>query len=145
MATIHVRGVGFQNSNNTIFLNDVEPFESALIADIDSNGFEELYIITRSVGSGSFAKIYGIATMDGSSYKLIFNPENDKKVNYNFDYLDQYRGHDSIYIENKQLRRSFPLFNENDKKCCPTEGKRILTYKLVTYENALTLHVYKVQ
>jgi hypothetical protein len=123
----------------------VNPLENVLIADLDQNGFEELYLITRSVGSGSYANIYGILSVDGNRYKAIYNPENEPNGQSTMKYFQNYCGHDSIFIENQELKRIFPLYNSAEPNCCSSIGKRFLTYKLLSYENSYAIHVYNDQ
>lgn len=52
LADIFVVGSGFENFRDTLKFLEAEPFSSAFLADINNDGFEELYIITKSTGSG---------------------------------------------------------------------------------------------
>lgn len=141
ISDIYVLGIGFQNSSNTIKFNDVYPFESFFIADIDCDGFEELYIITRSVGSGAYVKILGITSNKGKSYKNIYVPEYDNSLDIKFKYLEGYMGHDKIYIQNKKLYREFPVFKPIDTNRKPTGGTRRILYMLNEYNNSFSLQV----
>jgi hypothetical protein len=140
-----VSGIGFQNSSNTIKYADVYPFEDLIITDIDTDGFEELYIITRSAGSGSYAELIGITSIKRKSYKTIYIPEYDNKLDTTFNYLNGYMGHDSIYVNNKQLCREFPIYKPTDYNANPTGGKRKIIYKLVEYNNSFSLQVDSVK
>lgn len=144
VAQIHVRGIGFQQANNTFCFDNVAPFESALVADIDNNGFEELYVITRSIGENKQAKIYGISSVGGVKYKTIYNPEFDAANHPTFSHLEGYKGHDSIFIKNKTLMRIFPVTLFDSIERCDKKEFRGITYKLVEYDNSYSLQVAKV-
>lgn len=141
ISDIHITGIGFQNSSAILKFENQNPIETYLIADIDMNGFEEFYIITRSLGSGAHGKLIGITSYMGKSYKAIFIPENDKKLNLNFEYLIGYRGQDMYFLKNMKLFRKFPVYKNTDIQGMPTEGERLLEYKLIEYEGSFTLQV----
>lgn len=145
MAQIHVQGIGFQQANQTLCFDKVSPFESALVADIDNNGFEELYVITRSTGKKKQAGIYGIVSVGGVKYKPIYIPEFDTSNGSSFSYLDGYKGNDSIYIKDKTLKRIFPVALFDSLANCERNGFREITYKLVEFENSFSLQVSNVE
>ncbi|PKP08777.1 MAG: hypothetical protein CVU09_14590 [Bacteroidetes bacterium HGW-Bacteroidetes-4] len=71
MAQIHVQGIGFQQANQILCFDKVSPFESALVADIDNNGFEELYVITRSTGKKKppeFMELFRLAVLNTKQF-----------------------------------------------------------------------------
>ncbi len=65
-----IRGIGFKNSNDSIEITKQFPIFNTLFADLDSNGFEELYLITKT-GKSGFIKILGIASYNDSVFKEI--------------------------------------------------------------------------
>lgn len=138
---IHVTGVGFQNSSATIKFEGQNPIEGYLIADIDFNGFEELYILTRSTGSGLHGKLLGITSYKGKNYKVIYIPEFDEKLKLNFEYLIGYKGNDEFFVKDMKLFRKFPIYNKTDLQGMPNGGYRVLEYKLIEFDGAFTLQV----
>lgn len=141
LSDIHVTGIGFPNSSAALKFENQYPIEAYLIGDLDFNGFEEMYIITRSGGSGSYGRVIAITSFNGKSYKSIYIPEYDTEMSLNFEYLKEYMGHDRFYVENKKLCREFPIYNFNDINAIPTGGKRKLEYKLIEYNGGFTLQV----
>ncbi|MDA3890036.1 MAG: hypothetical protein PF517_00070 [Salinivirgaceae bacterium] len=139
----HISGIGFANNSRIIKVESADPLEAFLVADIDSDsdGFEELYILTRSVGSGSYGKIIGITSNKGKSFKQIYIPEYDNSLNLNFEYLIGYQGHDSIYVKNEKLYRQFLVFKNGNSANNPTGGIRKLEYRLIEYNGSFTLQV----
>jgi hypothetical protein len=144
VAQIHVQGIGFQQTNQTLCFNNVAPFESALVADIDNNGFEELYVITRSTGENKQARIYGISSVGGVKYKTIYIPDFDAANSATLVHLEGYKGNDSIFIKDKTLKRIFPVTFFDSVENCDRKVFREISYKLVEYDNSYSLQVAKV-
>ncbi|MBK6772338.1 MAG: hypothetical protein IPG78_09460 [Ignavibacteria bacterium] len=80
LADIIVTGKGFVFKNDTVKFRETNPFEKAFVADIDENGFEDLFIITRSAGSGSQGEILGVASNNDKSYSIISVEEIKKRT-----------------------------------------------------------------
>ena len=96
------------------------------MADLDGNGFDEIYIITTSAGSGSYGTVLGLASNNDKSLSLINFPET-RKGDENFE---GYMGHDTFRIEGQKLVRIFPVYNKGDTNENPTGGRRKLVYGL---------------
>jgi len=43
----------FTNSKDSLTIKDSDPLQQVLVEDLDGNGYDELYLITTSSGSGS--------------------------------------------------------------------------------------------
>lgn len=67
LSNISVIGNGFGNFTTPVILGETDPLENAFIADLDADGFDELYLVTRSVGSGSYATLFAIASISDIS------------------------------------------------------------------------------
>ena len=131
----------FQHSQDTFKINDADPQKNTWLLDLDKNGYDELYIVTSSVGSGSYETIYGYASNQDLSITPIYIPpisENDVMKDGNFY---GYMGHDSIFIEKDMLYRKFPIYLEGDPNCCPTGGEKILSYRLRAGEASWILEI----
>lgn len=125
-----VTGAGFSNSADTIKFQNKNPMVTAMLADLDKNGFEELYILTKSTGSGSFMDIMGIASFNDKSFGEITVQEiTDKDVEKGGMFAG-YMGHDSIYIADNNLVREFPVYKTSDANSDPTGGRRKIFYTL---------------
>lgn len=145
ISDIYISGIGFQNSSAMLKFKSSDPIENYLVADIDADGFEELYLITRSVGSGSYGKIVGVSSNKGKSYKSIYIPEYDKSLNLKLDYLEGYMGNDFIYVKDKHLWREFPVYKSTDTNNNATGGICKIVYALVEYNNSFSLQVQSFQ
>ncbi|WKK66703.1 hypothetical protein [Lutimonas zeaxanthinifaciens] len=143
LTTVKIVPVDFQNTSDTLSLSDIDPIQNLLLHDLDNNGFDELYIITTSSGSGSYATIYGFASNKDLSLSPVYFPEIvEDDLSLGGDYQG-YMGHDSIYFENRSLIRKFPVYKEGDANCCPTGGDKTLRYKLIPGEASWILTLDK--
>jgi len=141
LADIIVTGKGFVFKNDTVKFRETNPFEKAFVADIDGNGFEDLFIITRSAGSGSQGEILGVASNNDKSYSIISVEEIKKADMKSGKMFEGYMGHDSIYTEKEKLVREFPVYKSSDTNNNPTGGKRKVFYKLSPGETSYQLKV----
>ena len=112
---------------------DVDPINKVLVADLDENGFDELYILTINAGSGSYGNVIGVASNKDKSLSMITFPEvteSDMKKGGKFQ---DYVGHDVYEINKKTLVRTFPLKTKESKKT------HSIIYKLKAGEAAYQL------
>ncbi|RLD22463.1 MAG: hypothetical protein DRI69_01085 [Bacteroidetes bacterium] len=140
LSRITIQGTGFPNSQEIFTLRDVDPFEAGLKGDLDNDGFEEIYLITRAVGSGSYAGIYGYASYNDLSYGPIYLAEPTE----NDPNFRGYMGHDRISIIDNRLVREFPVFNMGDTNNAPSGGYRIIKYTLEKGEASFALKIESV-
>ena len=133
--------VDFQNSTDSLAIKGSDPLQEVAIKDLDANGYDELYLITTSVGSGSYASVFGFASNQDLSLTTIYVPdisENDVQIDGSFH---GYMGHDSIYFSNNRMYRKFPVYKEGDANCCPTGGDKTLSYQLKAGEATWKLEI----
>ncbi|NOQ91330.1 MAG: hypothetical protein GQ552_01280 [Flavobacteriaceae bacterium] len=141
LSNITVTPKGFSEVNNPLKMEESDPFDYALVADINNDGFDELYIITRGTGSGSYANIYGFASNKDKSVTPIYVPE---LTNDDFSSLFKgYMGHDKFYIEENKLLRKYPVYKKDDSNSNPTGGERVLEYHLKSGEASWVLELIK--
>jgi hypothetical protein len=98
----------------------------AEIADLDADGWPEVYVYVTSGGSGSYGTVIGFAVNRGKSITPITLPElmDDPVASKG------YQGHDEFSIIEMTLGRRFPVYREGDSNGAPTGGKRQLAYRL---------------
>ncbi len=125
LSTIKISTKGFKHNYSGIYEN-VDPVSDVYIGDIDGNGYDEVYIITTSSGSGSYGKVLGFASNNDKSLSMIHFPDLIKEDKL----VTGYMGHDVFAIEGQQLIRTFPIYNEGDTNQYPTGGTRKLIYGL---------------
>jgi hypothetical protein len=136
LSTIGVRTEGFEHNFGEIF-EDRDPISDVFVADLDGNGFDEIYIITTSAGSGSYGTVFGFASNKDKSLSMIHFPE----IREGNEYFDGYMGHDTFKIEGEKLVRIFPIYNKGDTNENPTGGVRELVYALYPGESMWQLKV----
>lgn len=118
---------------------DRDPIADIFLSDLDGNGFDEIYIITTSAGSGSYGTVLGFASNEDKSLSMINFPEiQEGDINFK-----GYMGHDSFKIEERKLVRIFPIYNQGDTNLNPTGGKRKLVYGLYPGEAMWQLKIEK--
>lgn len=121
-----------EDSTGALTFTDVDPISSAITGDLDKNGFDELYLITTSAGSGSYGNILGISSNRDKSISYVFVPEMDPNDKLPGKLFDGYEGHDQYAFENGTLIRSFPFKGDkNNMKSVP--------YQVVMGEGGLIL------
>jgi len=96
----------------------------AEIADLDANGFPEIYVFTQSAGSGSYGKVIAYASNKNRSITEIFLPELKKREAKGF------QGHDEFAIVEQYVVRRFPIYRAGDANAAPTGGQRQIQYRL---------------
>jgi hypothetical protein len=136
LSSIEISTKDFEHNLHEIYKN-VDPISDIHIADLDNNGFDEIYIITTSAGSGSYGNVLGFASNKDKSISMISFPE----IKKNEQLFKGYMGHDIISIENNKLVRKFPLYKKNDVNQNPTGGRRKLIYGLYPGEAMWQLKV----
>ena len=138
LSTIEISTKGFEH-NYAETCEDRDPISDVFVADLDGNGFDEIYIITTSAGSGSYGTVLGFASNKDKSLSRIHFPET-QEGNQNFQ---GYMGHDTFKIEDQKLVRIFPVYREGDTNKNPTGGKRKLVYGLYPGEAMWQLKIEK--
>jgi len=138
LSNIRINTRDFEYNYSETF-TDTDPVSDVFIADIDDNGFDEIYIITTSAGSGSYGNVLGFASNKDKSLSMINFPDVDSTSKV----FEGYLGHDSFFIENKKLVRTFPIYNEEDTNHNPTGGIRELIYGLYPGEAMWQLQIEK--
>ncbi len=136
LSTIKISTKNFEYNYPEIY-KDRDPISDIFLSDLDGNGFDEIYIITTSAGSGSYGTVLGLASNKDKSLSMINFPEIQEGDN-NFK---GYMGHDIFKIEDRKLVRIFPIYYQDDTNQFPTGGKRKLVYGLYPGEAMWRLKV----
>jgi len=139
LSKISITPKGFENSKDVIQMEESDPFDYAIVADVNKDDFDELYIITRGAGSGSYANIYGFASNKDKSVTPIYVPglSDDDFVAL----FPGYMGHDKFYTEGNKLLRKYPVYKKGDSNNNPTGGEKVLEYKLKMGEASWILEI----
>jgi len=138
---VYVFGIGFPDTKDTILFDEIEHIDTIIIADIDNDGFEELYIFTRGFAPGAYDHVFGIASDGDRSYKAIsFLPLKQEDIKEG-GMFEGYNGKDVYTIKNNTLERTFPVHKQGDSYENPSGYKTIL----YTTEKIGTDYFYKIK
>ena len=96
----------------------------AELADLDSNGWPEVYVYVSSAGSGSYGSLVAYAVNQGKSATPVYLPPLPP------DIAAGYQGHDEFRVVETTLVRRFPLYKAGDTNAAPSGQTRQLQYKL---------------
>ena len=109
----------------------------AEIADLDGNGFPEIYVYVNSFGSGRNGSLVGYAVNRGRTMTEIYLPP----VSENAKLRPGYRGHDEFAVVEGTFVQRFPIFRAGESN--PSGKTRQLQYKLRQGEGGWILRLDK--
>jgi len=138
---VYIIGVGFPDSKDTILFDEIEQIDTVIIADINNDGFEEMYIFTRGFSPGAYDHVFGITSDNDKSYKEVefrLLKQDDIKEGGVFE---GYNGKDVYSIKNNTLERTFPVHQQGDSYQNPTSYKTIY----YTIEKVGSKYFYKIK
>jgi hypothetical protein len=130
MNEVSIEPQNFSITNEKYDLGAVDPVDEIFLADLDQNGFEEIYVITRSVGSGSYATIYGMASNKDKSATPVYVPPISENQLKSGELFDGFMGHNTFKLEAGKLYMEFPVYKENDSNAKPSGEKQRVEYQL---------------
>ena len=142
LAMVKVETRSFAEVNGMVDLGEMDPVEKVFLADLNRDGFEELYLVTRSAGSGSYAAVHGIASNKDKSATAIHVPELTEKDFQKGAFFAGFGGHNVIELEAGCLVNSFPVFDDHYRR---TGATRKVFYALVAGEAAWILKPVKMK
>ncbi len=143
LTSITIQTNGFEN-DDTIDLNGIDPVSFIQLADLDQNGFDEIYIITKATGSGSYLNVIGYASNNDMSLTRIYFPELNNSDFEKGGLFEGYMGHDSFFFQEDKLVRKFPIYLENDTNNSPTRDEKEISYLLIQGEASWQLKVQNI-
>jgi hypothetical protein len=136
--TITPSGLELDNSPLTVEIDGT--VTGAEIADLDGNGWPEIYVYVTSAGSGSYGSLVAYAVNNGKSVSDIYLPP----VSENPEVSTGYMGHDQFAVVENRLVQRFPVYLEGDTNAQPSGGVRELYYRLEAGEASWVLHLEQV-
>jgi hypothetical protein len=143
ICTVEVETKGFDIANTTHKLGTLDPVKNIFLSDLDDNGFEEIYLITQSAGSGSYVNIYGIASnKDKSTSPVYVRPVSEKQMEKG-GLFEGFMGHNNFSLQNNKLINSFPVYKNEDSNAKPTGGNKKIEYRLIAGEAGWILEPFQ--
>lgn len=129
--TLYIIPSGLSVSNPTL-IHDITgySFINAETADLNTDGYPELFVYLQSEGSGSYGRLVGYSANGDKSVSQIYLPElsDDPEAG------EGYMGHDEMAVVENTFCRRFPVYREGDTNASPSGGMRQVHYKLVDGE-----------
>ena len=98
----------------------------AELADLDGNGWPEIYVYIASAGSGSYGSLVAYAVNRGLSATPVYLPPLEQTP----EAAQGYMGHDRFAIAENRLMRRFPVYLDGDTNRAPSGGTRQVQYRL---------------
>jgi hypothetical protein len=130
LSIVTIKMAKFTEVNRSFAPDTIDPVEKVFLADLDQNGYEELYFTTRGAGSGSISTIYGFASNRDKSVSQVYVPEISGTQREPGGFYDGFMGHNSFSMEDGILVNTFPVYLEGDKNSSPSGEKRSVSYAL---------------
>jgi hypothetical protein len=127
--------------DNTVIEKDVEGrVTEAEVADLNGDGFPEIYVYANSTGSGSKGSLIAYTANKQKSLSEIYLPSllDDPRTSTG------YMGHDQFRVAGNSLVRRFPVYLGHDTNARPTGVIRQVQYYLVAGEAGWLLRPIKV-
>jgi hypothetical protein len=136
---VRIQPQGLKGKNAVIEANADGTVTDAEVADLNGDGFPEIYIYVTSAGSGSYGSLIAYGSNKNRSLTKIYLPpleENPRAV-------VGYQGHDEFGVVENAFVRRFPIYKKNDNQARPTGGTRQVQYHLVVGEPGWKLKAYR--
>ena len=137
--TISTFGLKEREYNQTFNIEGEEVVD-AEVEDLNADGSPELFIYTRSVGSGSYGNVYAYSVNNKKSMSEVYFQPTAENQEINKGYM----GHDAFTLIENRLGQRFPIYKQGDINAEPTGGTRQVSYKLVEGEAMRKLAVDKI-
>ena len=118
--------VGLEIDNHPVTVEIDGVVTGAEIADLDANGWPEVYVYVSSAGSGSYGSLIAYAVNQGKS----MSPINLAPLSDDPGAGAGYMGHDEFALAGNRLLRRFPVYLPGDTNHAPSGGTRQVAYRL---------------
>jgi hypothetical protein len=139
---VRIVGNGFLEKTDTILFDEIEKVDTVVIADLDNDGFEELYIFTRGFEPGDYDHVFGVMSAEDKSYDEIIFPSIKPEDITMGSMFEGYNGKDVYKIKDNVLERTFPVHKQGDTYENPELGYRTIYY---TIEKTSYGNFYKIR
>lgn len=138
---LRIRTVGLSHDNAELSAELDGSAYRAELADLDSNGWPEVYVYVSSAGSGSYGSLVAYAVNNGKSASPIYLPPLEDSP----EALPGYMGHDEFAVVENRLVRRFPIYRDDDTNAAASGGTRQIQYRLQPGEAGWRLEVDRIE
>lgn len=121
-----IQPFGLKIDNSKISSEIVDKVVNAEIEDLNSDGYPEILIYTKSLDESGYGNVIGYSVNNGKSVSQISFPD----ISENQEANNGYKGNDEFAIVETTLVRRFKTFNTGDDNKTPTGKIRQIQYKL---------------
>lgn len=128
IANLYLKTDRFKQDVNLI-IEDQDPLENVLLYDLNLDGNDEVFLFTRSAGSGSYAGLISFLSNRNTLLPIKLPEIKEEDLNEK-GCFHGYKGHDVFELFESELIRKFPIYNDGDPNSTPTGGNRIIIYQL---------------
>ncbi|HZK68693.1 MAG TPA: hypothetical protein VFC36_03750 [Paludibacter sp.] len=125
-----------------IVLKDINPIEKVIVSDLNKDGYDEIYITTRSIDTNSISELFGFASDKDNGLTQI-NLQNNRKDSEKGGIFEGCLGHEIYKFEKEAIVLEFPIYKEKDGDSNPTGATRVITYALNSDKSGYNLEVTK--
>lgn len=124
--TLKIVPAGLSVSNEPVTLEIDGSVSGAEVADLNVDGFPEIYVWSNSAGSGSYGNLVAYAVNQGKTMSQVYLPPVAEDQKHNKGYM----GHDEFSVVENTFVHRFPIYKVGDSNSEPTGKIRQLQYKL---------------
>jgi hypothetical protein len=124
--TLKIVPAGLSVSNEPVTMEIDGSVSGAEVADLNVDGFPEIYVWSNSAGSGSYGSLVAYAVNQGKTMSQVYFPPVADDQKHNKGYM----GHDDFAVVENTFVQRFPIYKEGDSNSKPTGKTRQLQYKL---------------
>lgn len=132
---VSVESVGFQRDQSLLELGEIDPLVVVKLADLDSDGFEELYLVTKSAGEEAYGTLYGFYSDQDQDVLLISYEGASPYTTKEGGPYEGYRGGDIFLFGENNLANTFMATLPQSSSAI----KKTVYYKLTKEEGAMVL------
>jgi len=136
---VTVETKNFEEAAPPVDFGETDPVIAVHQADLDKDGFEELYLITQSADVEAFGTVLGLSSKKDSTASVISfegaTPYNTKEG----EPYEGYGGQDAFSIHDGVMSNVFPLYLPEDKPSKPTGGRKRVFYELIKGDASMVL------
>lgn len=138
--TLRLNTVGLHNDQGELNAELDGVAYRAEVADLDGNGWPEVYVYVASAGSGSYGSLAAFAVNNGKSLSPVYLTPLEQSPEATKGYM----GHDEFAVVENRLVRRFPVYLAGDTNAEPSGGTRQIQYRLDAGEAGWILAVDRV-
>ncbi|MBL7847366.1 MAG: hypothetical protein JNL40_07850 [Cyclobacteriaceae bacterium] len=138
LVNVIVKAAGFSRDTLTIDFGEMDPIIAVHLDDLDKDGYGELYVITRSTGSGQEGTIVGLCSNQDQQVSVISFEGATPYTMKEGEPYEGYLGHDSFSFDQGILTNTFQL-SQPGEKIATAGNHRTVRYELIRNESSARL------